>query len=463
MRGPLEFRSIVALVLAVMVTGVVAMTGMAAGERSLSQIEQSSGLILAQVARLALDHMDLRACAAATLPHGPPAAAHRRTSPGGPVLQAPPDGVAAADPPSGPVPECGWPLSAPGLDIIAVSADGTVVLGPDTLVGTRAPAFTARSGGGGWTTLQWPDGRGYLAGFASRPAAPGTANAGVAVIARQPLDSARAAADAVCLEITLCGTALALLFSTLGWVAAGRITRPLRAIAAVADAIHNGPPGTEVPEVGGAAEIHSLSHSLRGISRALGDQHEAMAGMRDLAERDRLTGLANRQMLDGHIAALAEAGARNVALLYIDIDDFKPVNDTLGHLAGDEVLRVAAQRIASCLRAGDVAARLGGDEFMVVLTPECPADTARRVAQRIVDAVSSPVTVIGTRVRIGCSIGITYWPRHGQPFDQAMHAADLAMYQAKAAGKGRIAWFPAGIAEPQSNGPARPASVGRAG
>jgi diguanylate cyclase (GGDEF)-like protein len=166
-----------------------------------------------------------------------------------------------------------------------------------------------------------------------------------------------------------------------------------------------------------------------------------------LAQHDALTGLPNRRLLPDRLAqALARARRSNeiVAVLLIDLDDFKPVNDTHGHKAGDEVLRLTADRLKGCLRITDTVARFGGDEFIVVV--ECGAQTAdvHAVAAKILDAVSRPIAPLWTtdlstpEVRITCSIGISQYPRDSDDAETLIKLADAAMYQAKQSGRGRL-------------------------
>src|SRR3954466_12008900 len=161
-----------------------------------------------------------------------------------------------------------------------------------------------------------------------------------------------------------------------------------------------------------------------------------LAEVRRQATTDDLTGLPNRRHLDRRLRSrLDEATGRgtSVALMVIDLDGFKELNDTLGHAAGDVVLEQIGPRLRAVLRAGDELARLGGDEFAVVL-PE--ADDAEAVARRIRRALEAGLTVDGIDVRIGASIGIAVFPEHGDDAETLLQRADVAMYQAKAARTG---------------------------
>ncbi len=160
-----------------------------------------------------------------------------------------------------------------------------------------------------------------------------------------------------------------------------------------------------------------------------------------LANHDSLTGLLNRAAFQSRLEkslAQAQHSAGAVALLFIDLDGFKTVNDTEGHRAGDEVLRIVAQRIASTVRAGDTLARLGGDEFLVMLDREVSREVTDTIGQRIIDALQQPMTVEGRDLHIGASIGVALNPPFKIDIDDLMSRADQAMYDAKRAGKGRL-------------------------
>ena len=158
------------------------------------------------------------------------------------------------------------------------------------------------------------------------------------------------------------------------------------------------------------------------------------------ARHDPLTGLANRAGLIGALEArLAAPRGRDetLALLYLDLDGFKIVNDTHGHAAGDRLLENVAERMRSMLRDGDLPARLGGDEF-VVLTADCTAEEAACFGHRLIDAIGTPYDIgLGLPARIGVSIGIAMAPEHGREASSLLRAADAALYDAKSTGGSR--------------------------
>ena len=149
---------------------------------------------------------------------------------------------------------------------------------------------------------------------------------------------------------------------------------------------------------------------------------------------DSLTALPNRRLFEDRLDQAIKAGRRSgrqVALLYLDLDGFKSVNDLYGHDVGDIVLREAAVRIRSCIRISDTAARIGGDEFVVILLDVEGRESARRVSQKIVDAVHQPFMVSGQECRVGVSIGISLFPDDGTDIKTLMKVADQAMYEVK--------------------------------
>ncbi len=176
---------------------------------------------------------------------------------------------------------------------------------------------------------------------------------------------------------------------------------------------------------------------LQGIVNDVTDQKRAEASAIAMAERDALTGLLNRRgiehRLDQALDGLQEGG---LALMLVDLDGFKEVNDTLGHEAGDRVLTAVARQLESIVRRSDVVARLGGDEFIVVLGALDSPDTARFIAAKIVTSLARPIELDGAvHARIGASVGIAYTRTRDEMPDALMRRADEAMYEAKRAGK----------------------------
>jgi len=182
--------------------------------------------------------------------------------------------------------------------------------------------------------------------------------------------------------------------------------------------------------------------TLRVNDHLMRELHDQRARLVHQASHDQLTGLANRYMLgdwlDRALARSARSGSA-IALLLVDLDGFKQVNDTLGHAAGDQVLVHAAECLRAATRAGDIAARLGGDEFAVVLDAVGNADEAHTIAERVLQRLRVPVRVNGAPVPVGASIGVAVTDvTHRMNQQELFHHADLALYQAKGDGKGRV-------------------------
>ena len=174
------------------------------------------------------------------------------------------------------------------------------------------------------------------------------------------------------------------------------------------------------------------------LVRDITQRKEAEARLAHLAHYDALTGLPNRPLFrDRATQALLHAArvGRLLAVLYLDLDHFKPVNDRLGHEAGDQVLKTAAQRITGCLRAADCASRLGGDEFVVLLNDLHNASDVFGVVKKILEALAEPFYVSGKVIRISTSIGVAIYPADGEDLDGLLKNADAAMYRAKERGR----------------------------
>jgi diguanylate cyclase (GGDEF)-like protein len=160
--------------------------------------------------------------------------------------------------------------------------------------------------------------------------------------------------------------------------------------------------------------------------------------LESLALNDPLTGLANRRLLADRMSMALVHAHRNksaMAVVYLDLDGFKQINDTLGHGVGDVLLKMVAERLVATVREEDTVARLGGDEFILALWHVNGTDYAATVASRAIEAVSQPYEIEGNTVSITTSAGVSIYPVHGEDADTLMKSADLALYEAKRAGK----------------------------
>ncbi|MDX2205702.1 MAG: EAL domain-containing protein [Hyphomicrobiaceae bacterium] len=188
----------------------------------------------------------------------------------------------------------------------------------------------------------------------------------------------------------------------------------------------------------------TLDGGFVAIYEDVTEQTRAESRIRYLAHHDSLTTLPNRVMfranLEGMIASLAP-GRQKLALLYLDLDRFKDVNDTLGHQTGDALLEVVGQRLRNCLREGDAVARLGGDEFAVALVSDNAEGAAAALAERVIEQLSRPYGLARQVVTVGVSVGIAIVGEPDIDVDTALKCADMALYRAKDNGRGQFCIF----------------------
>ncbi|HRP98144.1 MAG TPA: EAL domain-containing protein [Rhodocyclaceae bacterium] len=201
------------------------------------------------------------------------------------------------------------------------------------------------------------------------------------------------------------------------------------------------------------ARLLDPSRPEEGVVVLIEDISERKASeerIRYLAEHDALTGLPNRLRLHERLAQAiltAQREHRRLALLFIDLDHFKNINDTLGHHVGDQLLRVVAERIVQCVRATDTVSRPGGDEFTLLLPDIAGPDDAARVAEKVLDALARPYSIDGRQLMISASVGIGLYPDDGADIAALMRSADLAMYHGKESGRNAYHFFRAEMNE----------------
>jgi diguanylate cyclase (GGDEF)-like protein len=241
------------------------------------------------------------------------------------------------------------------------------------------------------------------------------------------------------------------------WLVATQLVRPIRAVAAHARALEEGRPLQHI-DMSRRDEIGDLMRSMGALGASL-SAHDR--DVRRLAYVDSLTGLPNRLMLREALARammIGRSSGTGIALLFIDLDDFKRINDTLGHDAGDEALAQIAHRLEARLAVirlpaqpdvtgstGDMVARFGGDEFVALLFGGDLRARARQFAESVFDAVREPLSAGGRSVHLNASIGITLFPDDGDDPQQLLKSGDIAMYEAKQAGKNCYRYFTAAM------------------
>ena len=201
------------------------------------------------------------------------------------------------------------------------------------------------------------------------------------------------------------------------------------------------------PVLAGAAVLMAALVFLlmqRNARRTL-ELRESNEAVQHLAFHDVLTGLPNRALFEDRLnhalAVFRRTAERRVALLYLDLDRFKTVNDTLGHAAGDELIREFARRLSASIRASDTAARLGGDEFAIIQSDISSVDDVEELCERIIEAASQPFEIGDSRVHVGVSIGVALAGKDGLDAIELARCADIALYEVKATGRGRYMLF----------------------
>ena len=184
-----------------------------------------------------------------------------------------------------------------------------------------------------------------------------------------------------------------------------------------------------------ASDMHA---ALDAVQARNAEMAATQLRMEIMATHDALTGLPNRSLARDRFeqaAATAHRTGHSVAMLYLDLDNFKNVNDTLGHGSGDTLLKQVSERLSSLLRTADTVARLGGDEFLLLVPEVADGAAVAEIANKVVTGLMAPFDVIGVEIFAGCSLGITMFPADGPDFDSLLKKADIAMYRAKESGR----------------------------
>jgi diguanylate cyclase (GGDEF)-like protein/PAS domain S-box-containing protein len=199
--------------------------------------------------------------------------------------------------------------------------------------------------------------------------------------------------------------------------------------------------GQQVPITLSAAYLsrEDSNDQIICVAQDVSERRRNEAYIRYLAQYDSLTNLPNRQLFRDRLKHAMEQAIRGeylIAILFIDLDHFKKINDSIGHLAGDRLLKEAASRLTNLLRLGDTVARVGGDEFIVITEQINTVSNVYHVADLIIDALKKPFEIEGRKLYIGCSIGITFYPFADDGLDSLIQQSDMAMYQAKQRGRG---------------------------
>jgi diguanylate cyclase (GGDEF)-like protein len=355
-----------------------------------------------------------------------------------------------------------------GAEIIIVRSDGVVLLGPDEILEKRIATHSlalAQQGKTGAVTERWPDGRTYVTGYSQSGHSRVRSTLHWSVLVRQTEQAAMASAHRLERRTLWFSLLLASALAGLAALLARRIVAPLKTLSGAMEDIAQAPDQATpdaVPAAGGFHEAQVLSDALRGLIQSERRHHAALeqmnahleetvaertAELQGLLMRDVLTGLPNRRaLMDALPEAIARAARldRPCAVMFLDMDGFKQVNDTRGHEEGDELLRQFGGRILQHIRETDMAARLAGDEFVVILEMLGNEADAAAKAESLLRELSRPFVLGSGSVQVGASIGVALqMPRQAQDPARLLARADQAMYEAKRKGKRRVAMAPA--------------------
>ncbi|MFV2064285.1 MAG: diguanylate cyclase domain-containing protein, partial [Chloroflexota bacterium] len=333
----------------------------------------------------------------------------------------------------------------------AFDQHGNVIAHPDKTLLLRKLAGYPRSTedpGAGSVRFRQPDGT-VLVGRAAL-----VGSSGWQVTALQRETETYALANDAMSNAAAAGLMVLLLTALLAIVLSRAIVRPMRSVG---EAMHQVADGDMEQRVilPGLDEIDDLAESFNAMAERLEERSHSLES--EMAERDRaeqrityqahhdtLTGLPNRALLKDRLdVALADArrSGKPLALMFLDLDRFKLVNDSVGHSSGDELLQRVTDRILSVVREGDTLARVGGDEYVLLLPQVAGAQGAVGAAKRVQESLRRPFELRGRDFRVTASIGVAMHPHNGADVESLLRSADLAMYQAKGEGRDAIRFF----------------------
>jgi diguanylate cyclase (GGDEF)-like protein len=261
----------------------------------------------------------------------------------------------------------------------------------------------------------------------------------------QPIDAVLAGSNALSWNLVAGGTAAGLILLGILLGNATRLIRPLRDLARTIHAMAGGAQDVAVPHTERTDELGTVAQALKHLQEETAERARAEALVTHMAHHDALTLFPNRVRFRESLQQdLVRARPEQpIAVLCLDLDDFKAVNDTLGHPIGDALLKSVAQRLAGCLHETDTVARLGGDEFAIVQVTGAQPVAATILAQHLIETMAEPFEVERHSVVIGTSIGIALAPNDGSDPDELLKNADMALYRAKAEGRGTYRFFEA--------------------
>ena len=259
----------------------------------------------------------------------------------------------------------------------------------------------------------------------------------------QPIDSILAGSRSLSWKLVAGGSVGGLVLLGLLLANAMRLTRPLRDLTRSIGAMARGTTDLDIPHTERTDELGLVARALKHLKEETEERARAEAQISHMAHHDALTMLPNRVLFRESLKEelMQVRRDRPLAMLCLDLDNFKAVNDTLGHPIGDALLKEVAARLRGCVHAADTVARLGGDEFAIVQANGTQPVAATVLAQQLIEAIAAPYDIDGHRVVIGTSAGIALAPNDGSDPDELLKKADMALYRAKAEGRGSYRFF----------------------
>lgn len=239
------------------------------------------------------------------------------------------------------------------------------------------------------------------------------------------------------------GAIIAMIICVLGYFLASDIARPIVAMTNMMNRLAKNELNTNISVAERKDEVGGMANAMIVFKKNAIEKEKLQQELSHMAEHDMLTGLYSRKYamdyLDTQLAK-AEAGNKSLVVMFLDLDNFKSVNDTLGHQAGDQLLKEISARFSSCIRENDVVARMGGDEFIFILSNISDEVGINKIAEKILDVVSAYFMLLDGECNVTASIGIAIYPQHASDYFTIIRQADKAMYSAKENGKNNYSY-----------------------
>jgi len=287
-----------------------------------------------------------------------------------------------------------------------------------------------------------------LAAFVSQPVKVSSEEGNFVLGLALPLSNVLEQANKLGLVVLQLVLGLCLIGILIATVVARAVTRPINAMSVAVQNFALDHQQAAIPALKRHDEIGVLAHSFKQMQDSIHQQLEALQENREelahMARHDVLTGLPNRRAFQERLEqalSRAQRSGEHFALFFIDVDNFKSINDRFGHPGGDAVLKIVALRLVATTRKVDAIARLGGDEFVVLLDNPTHREDVVHIAEKLLESVRSPILHRGVELQVGFSIGISMYPDDGRTAAELMARADRAMYAAKDAGRNGFRFF----------------------